>query len=84
MNAPATVNVHQAKTHLSKLLERVEGGETIVIARAGKPVAQLSALPAVDIVFGGLKHLIEFDRDELLSADPALPGSGGYEGDEPQ
>ena len=39
------VNVHEAKTHLSKLLERVEAGEEIVIARAGKPVAQLAPLP---------------------------------------
>lgn len=37
----ATVNVHQAKTQLSKLLQQVEAGETIVIARAGKPAAQL-------------------------------------------
>lgn len=36
-----TVNVHEAKTHLSRLLEAVEGGEEIVIARAGKPVASL-------------------------------------------
>jgi len=36
-----TVNVHEAKTHLSRLLERVERGEEIVIARAGKPVARL-------------------------------------------
>ena len=36
-----TVNVHQAKTQLSKLLHLVEAGETIVIARAGKPSAQL-------------------------------------------
>jgi prevent-host-death family protein len=38
----ATVNVHDAKTHLSRLLARVERGERIVIARAGKPVAVLS------------------------------------------
>lgn len=38
----ATVNVHEAKTHLSRLLARVEAGERIVIARAGKPVAILS------------------------------------------
>ena len=36
-----TVNVHEAKTHLSRLLERVEAGEAVVIARAGKPVARL-------------------------------------------
>jgi prevent-host-death family protein len=35
------VNVHQAKTQLSRLLARVEQGEEIVIARDGKPVAKL-------------------------------------------
>lgn len=35
------VNVHQAKTHLSQLLARVEWGEEITIGRAGKPVAKL-------------------------------------------
>ena len=42
------MNVHEAKTHLSKLLERVEAGEEFVIARAGKPVAVLSAVPKVE------------------------------------
>lgn len=37
----AVVNVHEAKTHFSKLLARVEGGEEIVIGRAGTPVAKL-------------------------------------------
>ena len=35
------MNVHEAKTHLSKLLERVERGEENVIARSGRPVARL-------------------------------------------
>lgn len=35
------VNIHQAKTELSKLVERAEAGEEVVIARAGKPVAKL-------------------------------------------
>ena len=39
----ATVNVHEAKTHLSRLLARVEAGEEIVIARAGRPAARLVA-----------------------------------------
>lgn len=39
------VNIHQAKTHLSKLLERVEAGDEIVIARNGKPVAKLVPAP---------------------------------------
>ena len=38
------VNIHHAKTHLSKLIERVESGEEIIIARAGKPVAMLVPL----------------------------------------
>lgn len=36
-----TVNVHQAKTQLSRLLARVEAGEEVVIARRGEPVARL-------------------------------------------
>jgi prevent-host-death family protein len=39
-----TVNLAQAKAHLSELLDKVEGGEDIVITRHGKPVAHLSAL----------------------------------------
>jgi prevent-host-death family protein len=35
------VNMHEAKTHLSRLVERVEAGEEITIARAGRPVARL-------------------------------------------
>jgi prevent-host-death family protein len=38
------VNIHQAKTELSKLVERVEAGEEVVIARAGRPVAKLVPL----------------------------------------
>ncbi|MEP7184186.1 MAG: type II toxin-antitoxin system Phd/YefM family antitoxin [Betaproteobacteria bacterium] len=41
-----TVNVHEAKTHLSQLLERVAAGGEIVIAKAGKPVARLVPLAA--------------------------------------
>ena len=40
----AIVNVHEAKTHLSRLLKQVEAGEEIVIARNGKPVARLVPL----------------------------------------
>jgi prevent-host-death family protein len=36
-----SVNVHEAKTHFSKLLARVEKGHEVVISRAGKPVARL-------------------------------------------
>ena len=39
-----TVNVHEAKTHLSRLLERVVRGEQVVIAKAGRPVAKLVSI----------------------------------------
>jgi len=38
------VNIHEAKTHLSRLLQRVAGGEEVIIARAGVPVAKLIAV----------------------------------------
>jgi prevent-host-death family protein len=42
--ATTTVNIHDAKTQLSKLIERAERGEEVVIARAGKPVVMLARL----------------------------------------
>ena len=41
-----SVNIHEAKTELSRLLKRVERGEEIVIARAGVPIARLVPLDA--------------------------------------
>ena len=53
------VTVHFAKTHLSRLLARVEAGETVVIARGDKPVAKLvPAAPRPKRVFGRLKGKI--------------------------
>jgi prevent-host-death family protein len=42
------VNIHEAKTHLSKFIERVSRGEDVIIARAGKPVARLTAIAPVE------------------------------------
>lgn len=42
--AQPVVNIHDAKTHFSRLIERVEHGERITIARAGVPVAMLVAV----------------------------------------
>ena len=53
---PAEVNIHEAKTHLSRLLARVLAGETIVIAKAGKPVARL-------VPMGGNPPQRELGRD---------------------
>ena len=61
---PKNVNVHEAKTHLSRLLGRVERGEEIVIARAGRPVARLIPVgrPKEDRILG-------LDRDTVVIAD---------------
>jgi prevent-host-death family protein len=42
------VNIHDAKTHLSRLLEQVEAGEEVVISRAGRPIARLVAYRGMD------------------------------------
>jgi prevent-host-death family protein len=74
--AMAQVNIHEAKTHLSKLLERVEGGEEIVIARAGRPVAVLAPLrekPKERRKLGAWKGQvwISDDFDEFTDEDAA-------------
>jgi prevent-host-death family protein len=63
-----TVNIHEAKTHLSRLVERVEAGEELVIARAGRPVARLvpyrpRATPREPGLWRGSVSLaVDFDR----------------------
>jgi prevent-host-death family protein len=59
-----TVNIHEAKTHLSRLLLRVQGGEEIVIARDGTPVARLVPLEAA-----GRKRELGFARGEVRIAE---------------
>ena len=62
-----SVNMHEAKTHLSKLVERVEGGEQIVISRAGKPAAKLVPVERPQPgkrVLGTLRGKIELPSDE--------------------
>jgi len=60
-----TVNIFQAKTQLSKLIEMAEKGEDVVIARAGKPVVRLTKLEPTKkpIVFGLLKGKIHVAED---------------------
>ena len=48
---PTTVNVQDAKTRLSELLKSVEAGESVIIARAGRPIAELRPLQKVDLVY---------------------------------
>lgn len=44
-----TVNIHQAKTHLSRLIDRVAAGGSFIIAKAGKPIAKIVPLSAPDV-----------------------------------
>ena len=44
--AAAQYNIHEAKTQLSRIVERVEHGEEVIISRAGRPVAKVVPLPA--------------------------------------
>jgi len=57
------VNIHQAKTHLSRLLERVAEGEEIVIAKSGKPLAKLIPFREAARRPGRLKGKIKIGRD---------------------
>ncbi len=58
-----TVNVHEAKTHLSRLLAQVEAGEEVIIARNGAPVAKLvRSKPAGKRQPGTLKGKISIDE----------------------
>lgn len=68
----ATVNIHDAKTHLSRLLERVEAGEQITIARAGKPIADLVPHARADIVFGALAGQLTYDSDHFDDVDDTI------------
>lgn len=57
-----TVNIHEAKTNLSRLLAQVEAGEDVVIARNGTPVARLVAVePPARRAFGALRGRIKLD-----------------------
>ena len=65
------VNVHEAKTHLSRLLDRVEQGESIVIARNSRPVAKLVPLKRADRTPGRLRGRLRVDDnfDDPLPPD---------------
>jgi prevent-host-death family protein len=60
-----SVNVHEAKTHLSRLLKRVAAGEEILISKAGKPMAKLTPLskPQSNRVPGLDKGVIQIPDD---------------------
>jgi prevent-host-death family protein len=76
-----TINIYEAKTKLSKLIEQAAAGRDVIIARGGKPVARLTQLktPNRKIRFGLLKGKVKVARD----FDAALAGDvlAAFEGD---
>ena len=64
-----TVNIHEAKTHLSKLVDQAVKGEPFIIAKAGKPLVKVVALTAPDI-----PQRLGFNSAESLPPEPAVVG----------
>jgi prevent-host-death family protein len=64
----SSINIHEAKTHLSRLLDQAAKGDAVVIARAGKPVAKLTAIDApvthkrLGFLSGEVRVPDDFDR----------------------
>lgn len=82
-----SVNVHEAKTHLSRLLVEVEQGEEIVISRGGKPVARLLPFdrrPKRELGFDrGLVWIADDFDDPLPDLEAAIYGDADEEKVEP-
>lgn len=78
------VNIHEAKTHLSRLLAKAAQGEPFIIARAGKPLVKVTAVDApepraarrIGFMAGEISVPDDFDRmgsatiEELFSSEP--------------
>ena len=62
-----TVNIHEAKTHLSRLIEKAVAGEPFIIAKAGKPMVKVAAIqpeePNAKRQFGFLKGQFKVPKD---------------------
>ena len=72
-----TVNIHEAKTHLSRLLEEVSQGREVIIAKSGKPMAKLTGISAAKpirkpgFLKGKIRIAEDFDAplpDDILDA----------------
>jgi prevent-host-death family protein len=70
-----TVNIHEAKTHLSKLIAKAVNGEPFIIAKAGKPMVRVVAIDAPEpkkmrrIGFGEGKSKVPDDFDTMFSKE---------------
>ena len=79
-----TINIHDAKTHLSRLVEQAVQGESFVIAKAGKPLVKVSALGSPDtnqmqrlgFLNGQIKVPDDFDHMGAVEIEALFGGSG--------
>lgn len=76
-----TVNMHEAKTHLSRLVEGAVRGEPFVIARAGKPLVKVTvvddvALPRIGFLAGRIDVPDDFDRMGEAQIRALFEGTG--------
>lgn len=79
-----TVNIHEAKTQLSRLIARAEQGESFLIARAGKPVVKVSPIPSegstavqrLGFMRGMLQIPDDFDRMGEVEIQALFSGDG--------
>lgn len=78
MDQPRTINVYEAKTHLSQLIERALGGEDVVICRAGKAMVRLVPVqaPAALRTPGGWEGRVRMPDDDELPEDLAAAFRG--------
>jgi prevent-host-death family protein len=76
-----TVNIHEAKTHFSKLLERVRLGEEVIVAKAGTPVARLVPVEAAakERQPGSMKGKIHIGDDFDAPLPPDIARAFGIE-----
>jgi prevent-host-death family protein len=80
----STVNIHQAKTHLFRLLDRVAAGETVIITRAGQPIAKIEPLDVpftprrLGFLAGEVRMPSDFDHmgSDEIAARFGLPKEG--------
>lgn len=68
------VNIHVAKTHLSRLLAQVQAGQTVTIAKNGQPIADLKphATKKSHIKFGTMAGKLHFKDEDFVGIDPEI------------
>ena len=86
MKRTKTVNIHEAKTHLSRLIEQAVQGEPFVIAKAGKPVVKVTAIdapePAAKCRLGFLAGHLSIPEDfDQMGAEEIAAAFEGKEND---